>query len=75
MRNAYRSRRLAPPGALSTQQAWIERAFLAYLVSGIFGSFAKLTFPYLVLTVLWCSATLLMASSQGAEGAAAKGKA
>jgi O-antigen ligase len=70
LRYAYRRRRLAAPGELATQQAWIERALLAYLVAGMFGSYAKLTFPYLLLAVLWCSATLLASPSPRANGAA-----
>jgi len=70
LRYAYRSRRLATPGELATQQAWIERALWAYLVAGMFGSYAKLTFPYLLLAVLWCSATLLASPSPSDSGAA-----
>ena len=66
LRYAYRSRRLAAPGELPTQQAWIERAFWGYLVAAIFGSYANLTFPYLALAVLWCSATLQASPSQRA---------
>ncbi len=68
LRYAYRSRRLAAPGELATQQAWIERALGAYLVAGMFGSVAKLTFPYLLLGVLWCSATLLASPSPTPKG-------
>jgi len=75
LRYAYRSRRLAAPGELATQQAWIERALWAYLVAGMFGSYAKLTLPYLMLAVLWCSATLLASPSQRATGAARTTKA
>lgn len=57
----YRSRRLAAPGALALQQRWIELALLGYLVAGVFGTFSALTFPYLMLAVVWCSATLLVA--------------
>ena len=64
LRYAYRSRQLAPPGALAAQQGWIERALLGYLVAGLFGTFAALSFPYLILSVLWCSATLLASPSQ-----------
>ncbi len=39
LRYAYRSRQLAAPGALATQQGWIERGLLAYLVAGLFGNF------------------------------------
>jgi O-antigen ligase len=70
LRYAYRSRRLAAPGELATQQAWIERALWAYLVASMFGSYAKLTFPYLLLAVLWCSATLLASPSPTDSGAA-----
>jgi len=67
LRYAYRSRQLAPPAALATQQGWIERALLGYLVAGLFGTFAALSFPYLILSVLWCSATLLASPSQRPE--------
>jgi len=70
LRYAYRRRRLAAPGQLSSQQAWIERALWAYLVAAIWGSFAALTFPYLMLAVLWCSATLLAPSSLDPKGVA-----
>lgn len=56
---AYVSRKSAVKSALSIQQVWIERAFLSYLLAGFVGTYAKLTFPYLILAVLWCSATLL----------------
>jgi O-antigen ligase len=59
LRYAYRRRRLAAPGGLATQQAWIERALWGYLVACMFATYAALTFPYLMLAVLWCSATLL----------------
>jgi O-antigen ligase len=59
LRYAYRRRRLAAPGELATQQAWIERALWGYLVTCLFGTYAALTFPYLMLAVLWCSASLL----------------
>jgi len=67
LRYAYRSRQLAAPGALATQQGWIERGLLAYLVAGLFGNFAALTFPYLILAVLWCSATILASTSHGSK--------
>lgn len=70
LRYAYRSRRHAAPGMLATEQAWIERAFWGYLVAGIFGTYAALTFPYLMLAVLWCSATLLASPSPRPETAA-----
>ena len=67
LRYAYRRRRLAAPGELATQQAWLERAFWGYLVAAIFGTFVSLSFPYVILAVLWCSATLLAAPAQTPE--------
>jgi len=63
LRYANRCRRLAPPGPLATQHDWIVRALWGYLVAAIFGSYAALTFPYLLLAVLWSSATILSQSS------------
>lgn len=63
LRYAYRSRQYAQSSQLVTQQLWIKRAFVGYLVAGIFGSFAAHNFPYLILAVLWCSATLLASAS------------
>jgi O-antigen ligase len=59
LRYAYRRRRLAAPGELATQQAWLERGFWGYLVAATVGTYVSLSFPYLILAVLWCSATLL----------------
>jgi O-antigen ligase len=75
LRYAYRHRRLAAAGVLATQQAWIERAFWGYLVAALFGTYAALTFPYLVLAVLWCSASLLASPSTRANAAAPTTKA
>jgi O-antigen ligase len=63
LRRSYRSRQLAGRTNLSIQQAWIERAFWAYLVAGMFGTYARLSFPYLILSVLWCSTSLLNCAS------------
>jgi len=70
LRHAYRRRRLAAQGELATQQGWIERALWGYLAAGMFGSYAALTFPYLMLAVLWCSATLLVSPSPRPQSAA-----
>jgi O-antigen ligase len=59
LRYARRSRRLAGAGRMATQQYWVERAFVGYLVAAIFGTYGALTFPYLILSVLWCSASIL----------------
>jgi O-antigen ligase len=63
LRSAYRSRQQAGRTNLAIQQAWIERAFWAYLVAGMFGTYARLSFPYLILSVLWCSTYLLTCAS------------
>ncbi len=69
LRYARRSRRRADSdGILATQQLWMERGLVGFLVAGIFGSFAALTFPYLLLAILWCSATQLRNTGQAAEG-------
>lgn len=63
LRFAYARRKAAPSSDLATQQAWMERALWAYLIAALFGSYAKLAFPYLVIAVLWSSASLLPAAS------------
>lgn len=67
---ARRMRKRAPPGPLAETQAWIERSLWAYLVAAIFGTFSNLTFPYLFLAVVWCTATLLAPPQPAASGAA-----
>jgi O-antigen ligase len=67
LRYAYRRRKLAPPGELTTQQAWLERALWGYLVAAFVGTYVSLSFPYLVLAVLWCSATVLGAQAPGSN--------
>jgi O-antigen ligase len=64
LRYAYRRRRLAAPGELTTQQAWLERALWGYLVAAFVGTYVSLSFPYLILAVLWCSATVLVPKAQ-----------
>lgn len=58
LRLASRSRR-SSDNELGTQQAWLECALWGYLVTAMFGDFAKLTFLYLMVGVLWRSAGLL----------------
>lgn len=67
LRYAYRRRRLAPPGGLTTQQAWLERALWGYLAAAVVGTYVSLSFPYLILAVLWCSATVLVPRAQTPE--------
>jgi O-antigen ligase len=59
--------------ALATQQSWIERGLASYLVAGLFGTFSALTFPYLMLAVLWCSASILSRAPLPAANRAIKG--
>jgi O-antigen ligase len=73
--HAYRSRKRAGAGDLAIQQAWLERGLWAYLVAGFFGTYAKLSFPYMILGVLWCSANLLASSPSGARASGPRTKA
>jgi O-antigen ligase len=59
LRDAHRERYRADQGPLATQQLWLERATIGFLVAGFFGSYDALNFPYLMLAVLSCSASLL----------------
>jgi len=63
---SHRRQRRAESKEMVDQQRWIWWGFVAYLVAGIFGSFAALTFPYLVLSILWCSANILTHDSRAA---------
>jgi O-antigen ligase len=67
LRYAYRRRKLAAPGELTTQQAWLERAFWGYLAAALVGTYVSLSFPYLILAILWCSATVLAPRAQTPE--------
>jgi O-antigen ligase len=69
LRYAYRNRQMSADGDLPIQQLWLERAVWAYLVTAMFGSYSKQNFLYLMLAVLWCSATLLAARSRTAAAA------
>jgi O-antigen ligase len=68
LRYAHRGRRRAAAGALAAQQVWIERAIRGYLVAGLFATIVALTFPYLMLAVLWSSAALLWAAPPTGAG-------
>lgn len=69
----YRARKSASSNSLANQQVWIERGMWGFLVAGIFGSYGALTFPYLILAAIWCSATLLSHNSQNASGVTING--
>ncbi len=49
----------ATESPLSVQLQWLSRAFYAYLLVSIVGTYSKLTFPYLVLAVVWCGSHIL----------------
>ncbi len=63
LRYAYRSRRHKEASGLATQQVWLERALVGYLVAGAVGTYSTLTFPYLMLGVVWCSGNLISPSA------------
>jgi O-antigen ligase len=73
--HASRSRRDMETTTLAAQQIWIERALIGYLVAGLVGTYSALTFPYLMLAVLWCSANLLSVKAHFAPGVADTNKA
>lgn len=62
-----RSRRAAGTDGLSLQFIWMERAFRGYLIAALVGTYSRLTFPYLILSVLWCAATVSLQKSQQAS--------
>ena len=55
MREADRARRLCArvQPRLALQLKYLELGLLAFLVAGVWGSFAKLSFLYLYLALLW----------------------
>jgi O-antigen ligase len=59
LKNARSARQRLPSSELSRQQIWLERGLIAYLIAGIFGSYSSLTFPYVVMALLWTSANLI----------------
>jgi O-antigen ligase len=68
------SRRNSDRVAVATQQSWIERGLASYLVAGVFGTFSALTFPYLMLAVIWCSASMLTRAAPLAANRSIAGK-
>lgn len=64
MRFARRVRRTTEPTQLTLQTVWIERGIIAFLVSGIFGTFAHLTHVYLMLGILWSAASIAGATDK-----------
>lgn len=68
--HASRSRRDMETTTLAAQQIWVERALIGYLVASLVGTYSALTFPYLMLAVLWCSANLLSVKAHSASSVA-----
>jgi len=64
MRFARRVRRSTEATQLALQTVWIERGIIAFLVSGIFGTFAHLTHVYLMLGILWSAASIAGATDK-----------
>lgn len=66
VREAERARRLSErvQPRLALQIKYLELGLLAFLVAGIFGSFAKLSFLYLHLVLLWAVAQNAMRAIQ-----------
>ena len=56
---ARRMRLAARSGEILMQQVWLERALLGFMVAALFGTYAALTVPALMLGVLWCSTDLM----------------
>lgn len=52
----------------STPTHWLECAFYAVLIAGIFGSYSGITLIYLMLGVLWAATTLSVSSAPEASG-------
>lgn len=44
---------------LALGQQWLELGLIGYLIAGFFGSYAKLNFPYIFMTLVWTSAEVL----------------
>jgi O-antigen ligase len=38
---------------------WLQYGLVGYLIAGVFGSYSKLTFPYIFLALLWSASQLL----------------
>jgi O-antigen ligase len=40
---------------------WLQYGLVGYLIAGVFGSYSKLTFPYIFLALLWSASQVLRA--------------
>lgn len=66
--HARRSRLRSRGDGSGITQIWLERAIVGFLIAGTVGTYAKLTFPYLLLAALWSSATLMDEATVAVEG-------
>lgn len=64
---ARRSVSEAPDAPLTIQLQWLSRAFYAYLIASFVGTYSKLTFPYLVLAVVWCASCVVMEQAKSSR--------
>jgi O-antigen ligase len=53
---AWATERASRPADDKIAYAWITRGFIAFMIAGIFGSYAAITMPYIILATLWCCA-------------------
>jgi O-antigen ligase len=46
---------------------WLQYGLVGYLIAGVFGSYSKLTFPYIFLALLWSTSQALRARCAAAS--------
>ncbi len=75
LREAIAARRYADRLGSSSGAAelprWLFLGLIAFLIAAVFGSFAKLAFVYLYLTLLWSASRAALAPSAAARAPAA----
>jgi O-antigen ligase len=59
--HAARRRAIRAFPAQSEMLRWLLFGLVGYLIAGLFGSYARLSFPYLFLALLWCASRILWA--------------
>jgi len=69
LRYAHAARRRASRTfpAQSERIRWLLFGLIGYLIAGLFGSYARLSFPYLALALVWCASRIASASSLSAH--------
>jgi O-antigen ligase len=55
---------IVPADRRLVEYVWIQRGLVAFLVAGIFGSYAAITAPYIILAVVLCCAAVSDAASK-----------